>query len=613
MLEPEVYKEESWEEAVRRLREEIPFLYPAWTDYNAHDPGITILELLVWLQQAQLFQIRQIGDRHRRKYTRLLGMERIPRMPGHTMVTVDAPEGVYLEAGSRFYADSICFETRESQMVTENAFVQFATVVDGRESVLRGDWLASGRDLSLFPFGEKPEVGARLEITLGRPLEPGVMNRLYIRCFDQYPVKRTRVRESAYGGYGFYPLGEICMEYLSEHGWREVELIRDETYGMMQDGSICFRLGEGMAAAGGRLRFVLKRCDYLTPPCIIRISLAMVEVWQQQTLNTIQVFDGDGFPEQRFDLEERQLYVGELKVQAGDVLQHGTREDVAPVLIDWVQTEDFDCSGPEDRHYRIVSGVLEFGDGFHGLMPEGRIQVSHQIRTLGNAGNIKAGTIRRLDHSKHPVCNEYDVTGGTDEETTEEMFIRFQEEQKMPKRGITFSDYETLVRQIPGLLIEDCSVYSLRPEEREIIIAVKPYASDGHGQLNDACKKNLYRYLEEKRLLGTRLELVSPEYYEISISCVVVSKVQYRNAGDMVETAVKNWIGSKRFGENLIYSELAGVIDALPCVKRIETLWLDVGSKGRRNPLGDVLLPPHGLFHLRWVDLSLIVAGEDMR
>ena len=32
-------------------------LAPNWTDHNAHDPGITLMELLAWVAEAQLYSV----------------------------------------------------------------------------------------------------------------------------------------------------------------------------------------------------------------------------------------------------------------------------------------------------------------------------------------------------------------------------------------------------------------------------------------------------------------------------------------------------------------------------------------------------------------------------
>lgn len=590
---------EPWESVMDRLREKIPGMYPGWTDYNIHDPGITILELFAWMRQAQMYHASRIGPRHLEKFAGILGIRRVRRMPGRALITVDAPKGRYLEKGSRFFAGDICFETREAQMVLEHAFLGFETMAGGQSSVLAGEWLAEGKGISLCPFGTDPKQGDVFLIDLAAPLQEGGLYRLFLGSSQDYPVKRRVVDKTGFDGHGYYPLAQMRMEYQTEDGWAAVRLLRDETYGMIQDGSICFRLDGPMGGGRFCLRFVLERSDYLVAPRIDRISLAMAEAWQQQTQDKPIRWRGNGLPDQRYELADSRIVWGSLSLQVEDECSPGS-------MVRWEQADDFDRSLPEDRHFCLENGFLVFGDGFRGRMPEGEIRMERAAYTLGKAGNIKAGTITGMEgEDPLPVVNEWDVTGGTDEESPDETLARYRKEGVPRQRAVTWGDYEELVLGIPGLLIEDCKVYSEHPERREIIIAVRPYTPDGRGRLNEAYRKNLYRYLEEKRLIGSRLSLVSPEYFQLEVTCIVAAKIQYRDAEAVVEREIAAWVGKKKFGDCLRYGELKGFIDTLPCVKRVESLWLDTGGRGKRNRLGDVLIPPNGLFFVNRVVCSL--------
>jgi hypothetical protein len=63
---------------VEEARKRIPQYAPEWTDYNLHDPGITIVELLAWLVEMQVFYLDQITEKHYGKFLKLLGEERKP-------------------------------------------------------------------------------------------------------------------------------------------------------------------------------------------------------------------------------------------------------------------------------------------------------------------------------------------------------------------------------------------------------------------------------------------------------------------------------------------------------------------------------------------------------
>ena len=38
--------------------------YPDWTDFNTHDPGMTIIEVFAWLTEGLLYRANQIPERN---------------------------------------------------------------------------------------------------------------------------------------------------------------------------------------------------------------------------------------------------------------------------------------------------------------------------------------------------------------------------------------------------------------------------------------------------------------------------------------------------------------------------------------------------------------------
>ena len=66
---------------------------PQWTDHNASDPGITLLELGAWLGEQNIYRFDRLFDEAMRAFVRLVGIE--PRPPGvaRTVVAVESPAG----------------------------------------------------------------------------------------------------------------------------------------------------------------------------------------------------------------------------------------------------------------------------------------------------------------------------------------------------------------------------------------------------------------------------------------------------------------------------------------------------------------------------------------
>lgn len=71
----------------------IPRYAPAWTDHNVTDPGVTLVELLAYHTEIDLYRLDRIGAAHFRAFLRLFGDSRRPTgpRPAATLVQYDVP------------------------------------------------------------------------------------------------------------------------------------------------------------------------------------------------------------------------------------------------------------------------------------------------------------------------------------------------------------------------------------------------------------------------------------------------------------------------------------------------------------------------------------------
>src|SRR3954463_12210767 len=97
------------DELVRR----IPVYNPEWTDFNASDPGITLIELFSFLGENLLFRFNQIPEAAKLAFLRLLQVPLNPAVAARAMVTMSTenPAGVLVPQGSEAKAGSVRFET----------------------------------------------------------------------------------------------------------------------------------------------------------------------------------------------------------------------------------------------------------------------------------------------------------------------------------------------------------------------------------------------------------------------------------------------------------------------------------------------------------------------
>jgi hypothetical protein len=95
-----------WDDLVQEGRALVPRYAKTWTDHNIHDPGITLIELLAWLIEQEIYRVNRVPDRHRLKFLELIGFAPEPPRAARAVVgfartaptTLTLPAGIVLEA-----------------------------------------------------------------------------------------------------------------------------------------------------------------------------------------------------------------------------------------------------------------------------------------------------------------------------------------------------------------------------------------------------------------------------------------------------------------------------------------------------------------------------------
>lgn len=685
--EPSLDKEE-FEMIMDEARTQIAGLYPEWTDFNYHDPGITLIELFSWLKESRQFYIDQISDETRKKYLKLLGIRLRHRIPSRAVVSVPVREDVTVLNGTRLFAGNVCFEAEKRTLLIGGGITACFSASDRILTLVEEP--ESRQPLSIELFGAKPKPGNCFYTVFSHALPKGEAFRLYLDLTNRVHAVRIRPLETM-----AVPLAKLCLQFYSEGNWKAVSQLEDETQGGIFSGFMYFVLPDAMEEAevfgrrGYYLRLLLTEEEYDVPPIVSRISVNAIPVVQRETLIEAVAIDeteveeretafffqahtmaalngknelylrfvaengdtyyrylerfekecnfdtgktrfeftayseaepnglllvssqeeerknallgiGNGFPFQKFDLEDDAIEYDRFSLLI--------REEDG-FYYPWEKREDFSCSGPEDRHYILdaENGTVCFGDCISAMAPEGEIRIISYARTLGQTGNVKSRAIDRfegLSPEELPVWNEKNSVGGEDEETVDAGFERAKRELRFPDIAVTEQDYERLVMETPGLLLENCKVLKgFEAGDTGIYIVVKPLSEGGSVPgipvpLSPCCQENILRYLEPHRMAGRKITLLPPEPISFDLYADLVLKPQYVGAAELVQRAVRDYfrqIGG-RFGAEVSYSAFYGMLDMLPYVAGIHSLTFDARGNGiRRRKDGSVVLPPSGL------------------
>lgn len=693
---PEIELEHrSFEEMVQEYRQTIANLYPEWTNFNPHDPGMTILDLFVWMKSVHTFEMDQITEAHRKKYLKLLGTTLRSGQPASCLIQVMPEADEVLMQGSKFFAENICFEN-DAVMNLYQRDIEACLCWDGKNyTVIDNFQLKHEGKLLFHPFGAPVHEGNACCLKLAAPLKKTGSNRLSFLAAGRYQAHRVPVKPED----RFIPLGDVSLEVFTAAGWQPCEIQEDTSYGLLQDGCLCFENTYDMvpttisAVSGYFLRLVLQHSQYEASPGCAGLGLDWVKVRQRESwaiwekhkvqqrdaqwifasahslsqngiseilwcredgtmvpaagfqieenaekrteyvlsdkpenttdevllllfepeFNNLRFLGpGTGFPQQQYDLQTDRILAEDFDILVEDDEYPGSFRR-------WTRVEDFDGSGPEDLHYHLDTdaGLLSFGDGFRGMMPEGRIVIIGYSLSMGDRGNIKAG---RFQHQPHrQIISHFDACGGCGNESIEDGFSRLKEELEQTDRAVTAADYEQLVRRVPGLMVEACKVVA-GPALTQIEagncdnvvgLVVKPYSDFKLPRLTENYRKNIEQYLLPRILIGTAIKIYAPVGVRVSVYGDLVAKAQYYNARQIIETCVQAFFEERghQFGTPVLYADLYRELISLDCIHRIGRLTLEGRGGGAGSQAnGDISLPPYGVAILQ--DMSFQIVTE---
>ena len=349
MLPLQILDDEPFDEIMEKARRGINKYYPGWTDYNQHDPGITLIELFSWLKEIQQYHLDQISESSRKKFLKMLGVRQRGIQPARSFVKVSHPgEDLVLAQGTRLQADHVHFETERREYLTGSRITGGYSRKKNGEQTYFDRLLTEGGKMYIALFGERPEAGDAFYIRLDAALPPGEEHHLYLETDQNYAVKRNPPDED------FIPLAQVEWSCYTASGWRTMEVLQDDTRQFILDGRIGFRFDETMAPMPGTgdylLRVTLLACDYEVAPVLTGIHLTMIPVVQKETLSQYRDFlwsDGlsDGRGERMFTWDTELARWGVTEVFFG-------RTD-GKATVYWEKIEDFrkEAGRQETRFY----------------------------------------------------------------------------------------------------------------------------------------------------------------------------------------------------------------------------------------------------------------------
>lgn len=633
-----------FQDIVSEARNKIPLYCPRWTDYNLSDPGVTLIELFAWMVDMLLYRLNRVPDKNYIKFMDLIGIRLEPPKPAAVNVTfrlsTPQPEPVTIPHGTEVATvrtetqDAIAFTTDRDFTILLPTLAHALITPDDSTftdvmSALRNS------DIQTPIFEQTPQEN----------------NALYLG-YDESLDGHTLVLsiESRIEGIGVDPRNPpLAWEYWDgkQERWSPLRLESDTTGGLNTNGQVILHIPSttvmtevnGTHACWIRCRAIKPRPGqraYGNSPRVVSIGSDSMgcTVPASHALRITDEFLGrsDGAPGQKFQLQN----VPVLSREPGETIEVETENEGE--FEPWQEVTDFAGSGPADPHFTCdsVSGEIQFGPSIrqpsgqehqYGKVPpsERRIRFSSYRCGGGVIGNVGEGTIRVLKSSipyVDSVNNLEAARGGIDAETLESAKLRAPKVLRSNIRAVTKEDFEYLALEAsPRVARARCIspgdiADTHGPPPGTVRLLLVPSVPDGGGYIPieqlavpRLVREEVQSYLDERRLLATRLEIDTAKYVPVAVVAQVRAKrsSSHQKVAADVEKRLYSYInpvcggadGSGwPFGRSLSLSELYAALQGIPKVDYIEEVKLfpvDPDTNQRQEAATTITVPPHSV------------------
>ncbi|MGY2896268.1 putative baseplate assembly protein [Deinococcus sp. UYEF24] len=649
-----------FDDLVAQARQLIPQYCPEWTDHNTSDPGIALLEIFAWMTDLMLFRVNQVPEKMFVKFLDMIGMQLDPPR------AAVAPVTFYLAAAP---SEPLTISAA-TEVATVRTEVTEAIVFSTEEDLtiypprLKAAFTGNALGDNTFVVHDLERLGVLGHKVAVFSAEPVPGDAFYLCLEDNHGahvISLLLVCEVA-GGAGVDPkeppfVWEVWQGSLNR--WATCTVEYDGTLAFNISGEVILRLPsmveeEFFGARGHWLRCRITSeqnyAGYKVSPDIEALRVesrgGTVTARHGVVVRNELLGRSDGNPGQRFTLLNSPV----LFLDSQDDQIVSERAGAAPQA--WQAVPDFADSGVNDLHFQLdhQTGQVTFGPAL--LQPDGTVyrfgaipekgatlRVQRYLYGGGVIGNVPARALSVLKASipyVARVINHAPAVGGRNAQTLDDAVMRVPQVLRTRTRAVTADDYEYLAAQVEGVARARCitpnvsssagqvafpgQIRALDVQPGQVSMVVLPRIEVPVGRispdqlvLSAELRASVQTTLDERRMVGTTLEVRSPQFAWVSVSALIrvpagssrelKAEVQRAALASLYRTLNPHTGGATGegwpFGRPLYLSELYSLLRSVPgtdFVEDVQVFLSDPGQADSRTSVGpQLLLPPQGL------------------
>lgn len=522
-----------FDDLVEAGRSRLPTLAPAWTDYNAHDPGITLLELLAWVTEAQLYSLSRMRRDERKAYAAMFGILPQGSTPAGGSVwpelaTPDAPmrncrQSLVIGANARIAVtkgEVPAFHPTHPILWVPGSIVSLTTRLANGSSIDQTMVNASEQH-GFEPFGPDPGAGTRLRMDFQTVGPAGLFPKARETALAALFPIGVRVEDAGSGSGAAepsQPASPLLVSLICPTGRFPVPVVSDTSSGMLRSGVLLLDVG---AVTGSPERFTLEfepRIRLGRVPRILALQPGVIPVEQGASIeNEVHVATQE--VDQLVRLEVPGLRHGAgaapLRVRVVD-----ESEDAQ-----WSPVDDLEAAGPQDRIYVLdtEAETIRFGNGINGRMPASGalIVLTYPVSdgAAGNTGRRKQWNVQGIEGAFG--TNIDPMAGGRNALDDHDRRREARQRLRLAHALVNSADIEAAVQSLTDLDVGHARVMPAHDRSLVRVIAMRR----GHASATSsppppesaAWLEAIRMRLAPRMPLGTRLQVQAPQYVGFSV------------------------------------------------------------------------------------------------
>ena len=590
-----------FDDLVEAAQSRLPALAPNWTDYNLHDPGITLIELMAWLGEAQIYSLGRVRRDERRAYAALAGIALSGPQAARGLIWPDTSDPASLvNSRPRPFAIVSTHAIHPVDSDRPACHVVWPTlIVPGRSTAItsllgaeridRTQGNARGQ-VAYLPFG--PDAGPRDRLRIDHACNSpnGLADR---DSADLGALLAIGVRsaDAVAGGDDAATPSELEATLTVDGHRHALVIASDSSRAFSRSGVIALRLPERLAAAREFSIELRAPRGFACPPRVRQVGLNVMAIEQAVAVD-----------------HERHAASGrvDLMVELGQIADQTrlqTDGAATPLKVDveagagattrpWREVSRFDAAGPDDEVYRLDAerGRLHFGNGINGRVPPSGagIFVSYSVcdGAAGNQLRPRAWFAAGLG----PIGRNLDaMAGGSDAKTLQQS--RAEARSAVRDRHALVTGKDIVDAALAQTALNVARAVVVAPAAGDLpgditLVALRQRFAAGAGE-NEPARwlAALQGALQPQLPLGQRLAVRGPTYADFSLQATLpaaplldMADIRSAALADLAQR-LDPITGGRSLGAALSAADLGAWLKRIDGVSAVATLVLRDGGK----------------------------------